>query len=194
MQVIGIYGVNAVGKSTLAHLLSQDYTEYDTVATDNLLAIKRMLNSTEPVWQQSSYTQWQRLGDPSAENIWKGFVEYREGMQDYMRCILRRARDQKVGMIIEGVHINPEVFLEYQNELDIKLFILTITNKDIHKARINQKCDYRPELLKRLEINFQYIRDLQERCKEEAEKFPVHQIETGYPITNALNKMREKIV
>ena len=190
MQIIGLIGVNASGKSTLAHLLSRDYVDYDMVATDNLLAINRMLNPNNPRLRYSSYSAWERLGKSTLENIWKGFEDYRGSNRRFLDCILRRARDQKVGMIIEGLHIEPKLFFSYDSELDVHIFLLYVSNEEKHKERIKQKCDYRPKLLKRLERYFPHIRTLQGLLIEEAKHYPVEIIETGVSKESSLKRIK----
>jgi len=191
LKLIGIQGVNATGKSTLAHFLSGDFIEYDTVATDNLVAINRMENPEDPRIKYSSYTSWKRFGEATRENLWKGFTEYRDSNKKYLDCILRRARDQRVGMIIEGVHVDPELFYKYKKDLSVNLFLLDISKEAIHKDRIRQKCSYRPELLKDLDNFFPHIRALQELLLEEARKYDMKIIETGDGINSSLDRMRE---
>ena len=190
MQVIGIYGTNAAGKSTLSHILSRDFLDFDTIATDNLLAIKRMNNKDNPIWNHSSYSQWERLGEPTPHHLWQGFLEYRDNMQDYLACMLDRAHTQKVGMIIEGIHIDPRYFQAFNDNLDIRLFFLHVENSGKHKERIVQKCDYRPTLLERLERYFPRIRELQEMLLNEARDHAIPIIETGNSINDAMQAMR----
>lgn len=192
IKIIGFQGVNASGKSTLAHLLSRNYPESDTVATDNLLAINRMLNPNDVRLKYSSYSSWERYGEPNRENIWKAFCEYREANRSYIDCILKRARDQRVSMIIEGLHLEPKLFELYKRDLETKLYILVVSNEERHKERIRQKCNYRPELLLRLEKYFPYIRTIQELLIEEGRKFGVDIIETGSDIENSLKEIEDK--
>jgi 2-phosphoglycerate kinase len=193
MQIIGLQGVNASGKSTLAHMVSRDYVEFDTVATDNLLAINRMINPDDPRLSYSSYSSWKRFGSPTMDNIWKGFNEYREANRDFLDCILRRARDQKVGMIIEGLHIDPKLFYSYQNDLDVTIILLRVSDEEKHKKRIKEKCDYRPELLVKLEEYFPYIRDIQRLLEEEARSFGIETVETGVDIAMSLEDIRLRL-
>ncbi|MBS3145065.1 hypothetical protein J4208_05785 [Candidatus Woesearchaeota archaeon] len=193
MQVVGLYGVVATGKSTLAHHVLGDLKEADLVVTDNLLAIKRMQDSN-PIWEHSSYSQWERFGNPSKESLWKGFLEYRAGMDDFMACILRRARDQKVDMIFEGIHIAPMLFDQHKKDLSISLFLLSIKDPEVHKARIREKCMYRPSLLIRLEEYFSRIRDLQDLLIEEAQSQKVHIIDTSGSIDDVHRAIRERLV
>tara|TARA_Y100000310_G_scaffold332096_1_gene407006 strand:- start:2152 stop:2748 length:597 start_codon:yes stop_codon:yes gene_type:complete len=193
MKIIGVQGVNATGKSTLAHCLSRDFIEYDTVATDNILAINRMLNSDDPRLQGSSYSSWERFGEPTKENIWKGFSEYRKANKLYLDCLLRRSRNQRVGMIIEGLHIEPELFFSYSDDLDIDIFLLAVSDSGVHRERIKQKCDYRPELMVRLDKYFPHVRTLQGLLLKEAEQYPIRVIETGVSMEDSLNQMREHL-
>jgi len=193
MKVIGIQGVNASGKSTLSHRIAQNYLEADTVATDNLIAINRALNPHDSRIQYSSYSSWQRFGEPTEENIWKGFCEYRESNRRYMDCILSRARDQRVGMIIEGLHIEPKLFFSYSTDLDIDLFLLNVADEEIHKKRVVQKCSYRPELLKQLDTFFPHIRTLQGLLLDEAKEYPINVIETGIKMDDSLRQIKRML-
>lgn len=192
IQVVGLCGVVATGKSTLSHYVLRDLREADLVVTDNLLAIKRM-QEENPIWKHSSYSQWERFGDPTKQNLWRGFLEYREKMGDFMDCILRRAKEQKVDMVFEGIHIDPELFNQYGSDLAVSLFLLTVSNPGIHKARIREKCSYRPTLLTRLEEYFPRIRDLQELLIEEARSQDVHIVDTGGSKEESHREIRERL-
>lgn len=193
MQVIGLYGVVATGKSTLAHMLARDFLEYDVEATDNLFAVKRKLNPDSHILRYSSYSQWERLGEPTIGNIWNGFQDYRESMRDYLHWILERARDQRVGMVIEGVHIIPEHFLSFTNDMDITLFLLHIDDSKKHKERMLDKCSYRPGLLTRFEKYFDHIRQLQRSLLIEAQSLPIKIIETGVSLESAITTMKNSL-
>lgn len=95
-KAIGIYGVFGVGKSYLAHGLSSQLWDYDTVATDNLLAIARNIDKSNSYLQQSSYLAWQLIGDNSQKNIIDGFKRYRDKLQPLIRIILDRAYKQEL--------------------------------------------------------------------------------------------------
>jgi len=193
MKIIGLQGVNASGKSMLSHKLVQDYPEYDIVATDNLVAINRMLNRNDPRIQYSSYSSWKRFFEPTRDNIWQGFCEYREANRIYLECLLRRAKDQRVGMIIEGLHIEPELFFSYSANLDVDIFLLMVTDEEMHKERIRQKCLDRPTLLKELDSFFPHIRILQGLLIEEARKYPIKLIETGIVMDESLKQIRDAL-
>lgn len=192
IQIIGLYGVVATGKSTLSHHLLDSFREADLVVTDNLLAIKRMQDSS-PVWRHSSYNQWERFGDPNRDNLWKGFLEYRNGMEEFMACVLSRAKEQRVDMIFEGIHIDPALFSRYETDLAVNLFLLVIGDPRIHEERIREKCSYRPTLLRRLEEYFVRIRALQDLLIGEAKSQKVQVVDTGDNIENCLHGIREKL-
>ena len=169
-KVIGLYGVFGVGKSYLAHRLSSQLLDYDTVSTDNLLAIARDLNKSDVYLQQSSYLAWQLLGDSSYKNITRGFELYRSRLQPFIRIILDRVYKQRVDMIFEGVHISPDVLQEYNHLLDAKPLLVIISDKRIHWERIEEKCKDRPDLLKRITPHFQIARKLQKFLIKEADR------------------------
>ncbi len=169
-RVIGLYGVFSVGKSFIAHGLSSKFWDCDTVATDNLLAIARSLDKTDPYLEQSSYLAWKVLGKNSPENVIEGFKRYRDRLQPFIRIILDRAYKQRVDIILEGIHISPEVFQEYGDLLDAKPFLITISDKKIHWERLEEKCKDRPALLKRITPHFEIARSLQDYLVEEANK------------------------
>jgi len=188
-RVIGIYGVFAVGKSFLAHGLSLRLWDYDTVATDNILAIARDVDNKNLYLQQSSYLAWRVLGKKTLENIIEGFRKYRESLQPFIRIILDRAYKQRVDMIIEGIHISPDVFQEYEGLLDTRPILITVKDKNIHWERIKQKCLDRPALLKRFAPYFDIARDLQDFLIEEAEIYGIPIIDNSRNKGHTLEKI-----
>lgn len=192
-RVIGIYGVFSVGKSFLAHGLSSKLLDYDTVATDNLLAIARSVYNSDPYLQSSSYLAWKLIGEKTSENIVEGFKKYRNGLQPFIRTILQRAHQQRVDMILEGVHISPEIFQEYSSLLEVTPLLVTIKDKEVHWARVQEKCKDRPALLKRIEPHFDTARDLQEFLIEEAQTCGVTTIDNSIEKERTLDLMLQKI-
>ncbi len=192
-KVIGLYGVFGVGKSYLAHGLSSRFWDYDTVATDNLLAIARDLDKSDLYLQQSSYLAWQIIGDNSQKNIVEGFKRYRDKLQPFIRIILDRSYKQRVDMIFEGLHISHYVFQEYSHLLDINPLLVTITDKDLHWARVEEKCRDRPELLKRITPHFQTVRILQDFLTEEANSNSVPIIDNGFEKGKTLDAIVQKL-
>ena len=192
-KVIGIYGVFSVGKSFIAHDLSSKFLEYDTVATDNLLAIARDLDKSDPYLQQSSYLAWKVLGDNSSENIIEGFNKYRDKLQPFIRIILDRAYNQRVDMILEGIHISPEVFQEYGSLLDARPILITIPDRTIHWARIKEKCKDRPTLLERITPHFDTARKLQDYLIEEAKRCNVPIIENSGKKETTIDSIMEHL-
>jgi 2-phosphoglycerate kinase len=192
-KIIGLYGVFATGKSFLAHGLSSKFWNYDTVTTDNLLAIARSLNTNDPYLQQSSYTAWKVLGDNSLENIIEGFKQYRERLQPFIKIILDRAYKERTDMIIEGIHISAETFLEYETLLDTKLVLITIKDKEIHWKRVIQKCINREALFERITPYFDVVRTLQDFLIEEATKYNVLIVDNGGDKEDTLKKILENV-
>lgn len=94
-------------------------------------------------------------------------------------------------MVIEGLHIEPELFYSYSNDLDVNLFLLTVSDHRVHKERIKQKCNYRPELMDRLDKYFPKIRTLQDLLTEEAKKYHVKIVETGSNLKEPLGEIKE---
>lgn len=178
-RVIGIYGVFSVGKSFIAHGLSSMFLDYDTVTTDNLLAIARSLDTRDHYLEQSSYLAWRVLGDNSPEKVIEGFKRYRDRLQSFIRIILDRAHKQRVDMILEGIHISPEVFQEYEDLLDQKPFLITIPNKTVHWGRIKEKCKDRPALLRRITPHFDIVRGLQDYLINEAKEYNIPVIDNS---------------
>jgi len=192
-KAIGLYGVFGVGKSYLAHGLSSRFWDYDTVATDNLLAIARNLDKSDPYLQQSSYLAWQLLGDNSPKNVVEGFKRYRDRLQPFIRIILDRAYKQRVDMIFEGVHVSPYVFQEYSHLLETKPFLITIPDRDIHWTRVEDKCKDRPTLLKRITPHFETARALQNFLIEEANMNSIPMIDNGAEKEKTLDALIKKL-
>jgi 2-phosphoglycerate kinase len=191
-KIIGIYGVNGSGKSTLSHLLGGEMTEFDIISTDHLITLKRKIDTTNPVLRNSSYNQWERFGEPTKENIWKGFTEYRATVTDYLHHILSFAGRDKPGMIIEGLHIEQNPIIERFPMDDIRLIFLNVESRELHRKRLENKYNYQANMSGgRLERYFPIIRELQAMLKEEAESMRIPIVENSGSISEAMEKLRE---
>lgn len=179
-KLIALYGVNGSGKSTLSHLLGATLVDFDIVATDHLITLKRKLDTTNPVLRYSSYNQWERFGEPSSENIWRGFLEYRTTIRDYLHHILSFAGRDKPGMIIEGIHIEPPQLRMGFPEDDVRFIFLHVNDRELHLRRLQQKYNFQANMAGgRLEKYFPMIRTLQEKLYEEARSYNLPIIETS---------------
>lgn len=96
-------------------------------------------------------------------------------------------------MIFEGVHISPYVFQEYSHLLYINPLLISITDKDVHWARIEDKCRDRPELLKRITPHFQTARILQDFLIDEANSNDVPIIDNGSDKEKTLDAIVQKL-
>ena len=178
LDLITISGIAGSGKSTTAHALGTVRPDYDRVATDNLVAIKRSLDPSDPRIQHSSYLSWRLFGEPTPENRAQGLYAYRDAVRPYLDPILRRADEQIVGMVVEGIHVDPESLLAYDftNVRPVPV-LLSVSEQELHE-HMRIKCAYRPALYAHFQENLDHVLALQQVLIDEAVRF-------GVPIVSA---------
>lgn len=190
--VICIYGINGSGKTSLSQMLIKYFPVCEIQSTDNLRKIFILNNPSHPYSNVTSYTAWQVLGEKNRRNIIEGFKNYRIMIADYTRCIISRAYDEKLSIILEGIHFDP-VFTEKSKILVIPV-LLTISNKRILKKRIIQKSAGRKKLKNKLISHIDEIFSIQKYLVNEARKHGYIILDTSEdPLDTTFNKLINKI-
>lgn len=176
--VVLVGGTTGVGKSTVATALAVRLAITRIVSTDAIREVMRSIFSEElaPLLYESSFTAWRRLRVPlpkTAEPVIVGFREQTESVLVGVNAILRRAVQEGVSMIVEGVHIVPgELELAKLSERAfIVPMILHVEDESLHRShfyiREFESNGYRP--FERYRANFAAIRQIGDHVVEQAE-------------------------
>jgi len=190
-SVIGLYGVVAVGKTTLAHELTRVINTSEVQSTDNLIALQRSLHPDDLRSAAPSYLAWTIYGDRTPSNVARGFSTYRESIAPFISTLIERAAREQFTLILDGIHFGPG-YLGRDGGISIVPLLLVVKDEAAHRSRIHQKCCGRTDLEARLLEHFDTIRIIQTFLIEEAGKAGPCVVETGAAtIQQSLHVVRE---
>ena len=136
--VIPVYGVSAVGKTTLCHLLPRIVPICEIQSTDNLLAIERAIHPNNKFAFTTSYRAWSLFGSATRDYIISGFCEYRACLGSYIQMLIKRVEREQFVLILDGIHFSPNKHIA-TSDLAIIPILLVIGDKKIHRHRIIEK-------------------------------------------------------
>ena len=175
--VLGIYGVNGVGKTVVSQKLLAEIKIGELQSTDNLLPIFRLNNPDEKWSAICSYTAWQMINDRNQANIIAGFRKYRGQLRGYIKSLIDRACADQFSLIIEGIHF--EADLNRTKKIKVIPVLLKIGDRTKHQKRISEKSAGRTDLKNKLKDNFAAIRTIQDFLIKEARSANCLIIDTG---------------
>ncbi len=173
-----IYGINSVGKSVQSQLLIKEIAVCELQSTDNLIKIYKHLNPESLYVKETSSSSWKIFGKKNDENIIKGFNGNRNLIMDYIGTLIDRIPNEKLSIIFEGVHFNPEIISNHSNVKVIPI-LLTLQDENIHRERIIEKAQGRKELEERLLDSIRTSRIIQDFLIKEAQDHNCFIIDTG---------------
>ncbi|MBF0266528.1 MAG: hypothetical protein HQL46_14785 [Gammaproteobacteria bacterium] len=115
--ILLIGGAAGVGKSTIATEVGHRMNIVRTQSTDMLREVMRMMTpkALSPVLHTSSYNAWKVLPDVSNSTkfdeklLRSGYLRQSELLSVACEAIISRAIEEKVSLILEGVHIHPSL-------------------------------------------------------------------------------------
>src|SRR3989344_1221213 len=165
--VIGLYGINSVGKSVLSQKLTEKFKVCELQSTDNLLKMTKYFYPENEYAHCSSCTAWKVRGSKTEVNIIEGFKGYREYVEGLINCLIQRVAAENFTMIFEGIHFNPQCRRNNEGIVVIPV-LLTLKNIEKHRQRIIEKSNGRKELEERLLNNMQVSRVIQDFLIPEA--------------------------
>jgi len=150
--VILLGGATGVGKTTLAIALAALLDIPRVVATDDIRQIMRLMLSTElmPALHPSSYAAGEALPEsPIAETdpLITGFREQARVVAVGVRAIISRCIEENTSVIIDGVHLLPEL-LNLQEAGDLVCFApltLSLSDRKAYAARFAERGKRAPE-------------------------------------------------
>ena len=196
--VILVGGGVGCGKSTIATELAHRLDIVRIQSSDMLREVMRTMMSREllPVLHESTYTAWKGLPsvledvvagrlDPSTAEVdhdlrEQGFLNQAELVSVAGDAVLRRAIQERVSIIVEGVHIHPGFGRRMPEEADaivVQVMLAVLKKKRLKeriKGRGRQSPDRRAE---RYLGNFDAIWEIQSYLLNEADRLGIPIIE-----------------
>lgn len=191
-----IGGVAGVGKSTIATEVGHRFGIVRTQSTDMLREVMRMMTPQRllPVLHASSYNAWKVQPDvakdtPMSEQLLvSGYLRQTELLSVACEAIINRAIQEKVSLILEGVHIHPSLLgkIPYDDSIIIAPIMLSVLKASKLKEHIKGRGHEAPgRRSKRYLDHFNEIWELQSFLITEADRYHV-------PIVS--NHNREKTI
>jgi 2-phosphoglycerate kinase len=130
-----INGTSASGKSTISTEVASRLEIVRTQSTDMLRQVMRMLipDRLIPVLHTSSFEAWLALpGHPGEEQakssrlLITGFIRQAELLEVACEAVLDRAVQERVSLVLEGVHIQPSLLEKIPQEADAVVVPVTL--------------------------------------------------------------------
>ncbi len=153
--LILIGGTAASGKSTLASELARLLGILRTQSTDMLREVMRMMvpQRLMPTLHMSSFNAWRALPthrqvEPVADEIlFDGFRAQAAHVSVACQAVIQRARNERVSLILEGVHVYPTLYENMEHDPDIIVvpIMLGVLKPDQLEARIRGRGTLVPE-------------------------------------------------
>lgn len=182
--VLLIGGAPGCGKSTIATELAHRLDIVRTQSTDMLREVMRMMvpKRLMPVLHTSSFVAWQMLpaskesanveSDPD-ELLAQGYRSQVELVSVACEGAIQRALQERVSLILEGVHVHPSLLEKISNRADavIVLIMLGVLKHSELRARIKGRREQAPDRRsKRYLAHFDSICRLQSYLLSEADR------------------------
>ncbi len=138
--VIFIYGMPGTRKSSSAIQLAAELGIKVAIGTDQIRDIVR-LHVNSLFLDGPTHNRWQIMGQRTPENIAKGYLAQSALLKRDILAILELARSRGENIIIEGIHLFPDLYQELNNDPNLAFFhfLLSAENEDIHNRNIDLK-------------------------------------------------------
>lgn len=105
------YGATCTGKSTLALRFAHEHSIRTIIHTDCVREVQRawVQQSEGNPLMKVTHNAWELFGEPSTENIIKGFTKHVDAVTPALLAIVRKLSKDGFDAIIEGVHCYGDV-------------------------------------------------------------------------------------
>jgi 2-phosphoglycerate kinase len=189
--ILLVGGTTGVGKSTISSELAHRLDIVRTQSTDMLREVMRLMIPPRllPALHTSSFGAYKTLphynvgGDETeAPTMVSGYLSQAEQVGVGVEGVLRRAENEQVSLIIEGVHVHPAMqqqTAENSEALVVPLIIAVLRKKRLRKRLIGRGQQISSRRSERYLENFDHIWDLQSFLLDEADRFDVPIIENS---------------
>lgn len=179
-------GTVGTGKSTISTELAHRLGIVRIQSTDMLREVMRALvpESLLPVLFESTYTAWQSLpaaehhDEPTETMLADGYLSQAEPVAVAYEAVVQRALQERVSLILEGVHVHPGWLRRLPEDSDVIVvpIMLAVLSRKQLKKRLKGRGRYAPDRrAERYLSNFDAIWQLQSFLLSEAD-------EAGAPI------------
>lgn len=187
--VVLIGGTTGSGKSTVSVELSQRLNIVRTQSTDMLREVMRVMvpEALLPTLHTSSFEAYRALPhwDSNAESVDEptmiaGYLSQSDHVKLAVDGVLKRVRNERVSLILEGVHIHPEV--QNRVEKSAPALVVPIILAVLKKKQLKSQLEGRGRQItsrrsERYIRNFDKIWNLQSFLLSEADRFNIPIIE-----------------
>jgi 2-phosphoglycerate kinase len=184
--IVLIGGTTGCGKSTIATEVAHRLSIIRTQSTDMLREVMRMMIPERllPGLHTSSFNAWtmippgQRKTDLSQEALMiQGYLYQSELVSVPCEAVIQRALKERVSMILEGVHVSPNLLLRFENEQNAVIvpIMLAVLKQDKLRDRLRDRGSSAPERNAQSDYlsNFESIWMLQSHLLSEADNHSV---------------------
>jgi len=196
--IVMIGGVTGVGKSTVATQLAGRLGITRVIATDQLRQVVRAFFSHDfmPAVHHSSFdvaTALESFGEGEGATV-AGFLRQVEDIAPGIDALVQRAVEERGRIVIEGVHLLPEVPSATLREQAVTArALLAVTDEQAHRAHFHMRGSQSPRPPQRYLEAFDRIRTLQGYLIERARAADIPIIDED-GVEPALKRMMEVVL
>lgn len=111
------YGVACTGKSTLALRFAHEHAIRTIIHTDYIREVQRAFaqHSEGNPLLKVTHTAWELFGEPSDENIVRGFIAHVDTVLPALLTVVRKLSRDGFDAIVEGVHCYSHVLDQFRH-------------------------------------------------------------------------------
>ncbi|MCU7846273.1 MAG: zeta toxin family protein [Candidatus Thiodiazotropha sp. (ex Monitilora ramsayi)] len=189
--ILLIGGTTGCGKSTIATEVAHRLGIIRTQSTDMLREVMRMLIPERllPALHTSSFNAWRKM--PSIKEVKEiteelmitGYLHQSELLSVPCEAVVQRALNERVSLIVEGVHVHPALIDRFEQSEDALIvpIMLAVLKQDKLKLQLKGRGVTAPKRSEESKYitNFDYIWLLQSYLLSEADNSAMHIIENN---------------
>ncbi len=164
-RIILINGSTGSGKSTISHKLGLKLGITRVISTDVVRQIFRSIVNSNLI-DYMSVSSYEKLG--SSRNL--AYYQQRITLCEILDKMIERFIEENVDMIIEGVHIMPELYNKHKEKgRSIYLFTLYVKSISAHEKRfLTRQDESKKRIATKYLHGFDAIREIQDVIVKEA--------------------------